>query len=188
MQSGERLSLEQIRAFLEASEEVEFAGRNREEVYGWVEETLRQQNYGELGRADRGLVRRYLQKMTGLSRAQITRLITQYQQGEPVRPKPYRRRRFATRYTRADIELLAQVDEAHETLSGPATQKILQRECYPHLPAAASGLSTDPAGVGGDRRAATPAAGGAPGISAGGHGTSRGPGRSQRGVSHQRRG
>jgi transposase InsO family protein len=130
MQSGERLSLEQIRAFLEASEEVEFAGRNREEVYGWVEETLRQQNYGELGRADRGLVRRYLQKMTGLSRAQITRLITQYQQGEPVRPKPYRRRRFATRYTRADIELLAQVDEAHETLSGPATQKILQRECY----------------------------------------------------------
>ena len=30
----------------------------------------------------------------------------------------------------ADIELLAGVDEAHETLSGPATQKILHREFY----------------------------------------------------------
>jgi len=36
MQIGERLSLEQIQAFLEASEEVEFQGRRREEVHGWV--------------------------------------------------------------------------------------------------------------------------------------------------------
>jgi hypothetical protein len=28
----------------------------------------------------------------------------------------------------ADIELLAQVDEAHESLSGPATRRILERE------------------------------------------------------------
>jgi transposase InsO family protein len=40
----------------------------------------------------------------------------------------YRRHRFPQRYTRVDVELLAAVDEAHETLSGPATQKILQRE------------------------------------------------------------
>lgn len=130
MQAEERLSLEQVRAFLEASDAVVFAGLNREEVYSWVEQTLRQQGYSDLGRGDRGLVRRYLQKMTGLSRAQITRLISQYRQGEPVQPKRYRRHRFPARYTRADIELLAQVDEAHETLSGPATQKILQRECY----------------------------------------------------------
>lgn len=31
-------------------------------------------------------------------------------------------------FTRADIELLAEVDEAHERLSGPATKKILERE------------------------------------------------------------
>ena len=55
----------------------------------------------------------------------MTRLIRQYQSGSEVKPKRYRRHRFPTRYTRADIELLAEVDEAHETLSGPATQKIL---------------------------------------------------------------
>jgi hypothetical protein len=124
------VSLEQIRAFLEASDEVHFEAQDREAVYGWVERMLREQNWGELGRASRGLVRRYLKKRTGLSRAQIPRLIKLYAVGEVVKPRPYRRHRFASRYSRADIELLASVDEAHETLSGPARQKILQREFH----------------------------------------------------------
>jgi len=127
MQAAEKLSLEQIRAFLEASGEVGFEGRNRAEVYGWVNQALCQQRYEELKRSERGLVRRYLEKMTGLSRAQITRLITLYLRGEEVKPQVYRRRRFPQKYTRADVGLLAEVDEAHQTLSGPATQKILQR-------------------------------------------------------------
>jgi transposase InsO family protein len=129
VESKQELSLEGMRAFLKA-DEIAFAGEKREEIYGWVDQTLRQQRYQELGRAGRGLVRSYIRKMTGLSRAQVTRLISRYLAGEPVKPKPYRRRRFPTLYTRADTELLASVDEAHETLSGPATQKILQRECY----------------------------------------------------------
>jgi transposase InsO family protein len=44
----------------------------------------------------------------------------------------YRRHRFAQRYTAADVELLARVDEAHETLSGPATRRILEREYQPY--------------------------------------------------------
>jgi hypothetical protein len=130
MQAAEKLSLEQIRAFLAASDEVGFEGRNRAEVYGWVNQALCQQRYEELNRSGRGLVRRYLEKMTGLSRAQITRLITLYSRGEEVKPRAYRRRRFPQRYTRKDIALLAEVDEAHQTLSGPATQKILQRAYY----------------------------------------------------------
>jgi hypothetical protein len=68
--------------------------------------------------------------MTGLGRAQITRLVTMYQSGEEVKPRPYRRRRFARRYTREDIELLAAVDEAHGVVSGPATRQLLQRAQY----------------------------------------------------------
>ena len=45
-----------------------------------------------------------------------------------MRPTVYRRRRFPGLYTRADIELLASVEEANETLSGPATRRILERE------------------------------------------------------------
>jgi len=40
----------------------------------------------------------------------------------------YVRHRFEPRYTPADTELLASIDEAHETLSGPATRAILKRE------------------------------------------------------------
>jgi transposase InsO family protein len=66
--------------------------------------------------------------MTGLSRAQVTRLVGGYLATGQVRMKTSHRHRFPTRYTRADIELLAQVDEAHESLSGPATRRILERE------------------------------------------------------------
>jgi len=130
MEDGEKLSLEQIRAFLEASEEVRFQAQDRGELYGWVERTLRQQNYAQLARQAKGLVRRYVAKMKGLSRAQSTRLIHTDQQGQEVKPRAYGRRRFPQRYTAADIELLAGVDAAHETLSGPATRKILQREFH----------------------------------------------------------
>jgi transposase InsO family protein len=91
---------------------------------------LRGQRYQELKRSGRGLVRRYVEKMTGLSRAQVTRLITLFLSGEEVRAKNYRRRCFARRYTREDVELLAVVDEAHNCLSGPATQKLLYRACH----------------------------------------------------------
>ena len=78
MHEAEKLSLDQIEAFLNASQEIRFEGENREQIYGWVEQVLRQQHYPKQGRKARGLVRRYLEKMTGLSRAQVTRLIARY--------------------------------------------------------------------------------------------------------------
>lgn len=124
----EKLSLQQIEQFLLAAKEVRFEASQREEIYGWVERLLCQQEYMGQGRRARGLLRRYLSKMTGLSRAQLTRLVGRYLATGRVRIKTSHRHRFPTRYTRADIELLAQVDEAHETLSGPATRRIFERE------------------------------------------------------------
>ena len=61
--------------------------------------------------------------MTGLSRPQVTRLIGRYLENGIVPERSYRRNRFAVQYRASDVELLAAVDEAHDTLSGPATQK-----------------------------------------------------------------
>src|ERR1035437_538870 len=66
MKNGERLSLEQIGGFLAASEEFRFEANNREEVYGWVTRTLVEQEYGGQKREAKGLLRRYVGKMTGL--------------------------------------------------------------------------------------------------------------------------
>jgi hypothetical protein len=128
MQGGEKLSLEQIRALLGASQEVRFAGHSREEIYAWVGKTLREHDYAKQGREGKGLLRSYLAKMTGQSRAQVTRLIGKYVASGEVRTTVYRRHRFPTRYTRIDAACLASVDEAHDTMSGPATRKILERE------------------------------------------------------------
>jgi transposase InsO family protein len=124
---AEKLNLEQIEAFLKASEGIRFEGESRQQVYSWVEQVLRQHQYAQQGRAARGLLRRYVEKMTGLSRAQVTRLIARYRAHGKLQPIGYRRHRFPQRYTRADVELLAAVDAAHESLSGPATRRILQR-------------------------------------------------------------
>jgi hypothetical protein len=128
MDDSGRMSLEGMRAFLAASEAVQFAGQKREEIYSWVERTLKEQDYTRLRRPEKGLVRRYVGKMTGLSRAQVSRLIRSYGDKGTVRAQPYQRHRFAARYTVADIELLAYVDRMHSALSGPATQRILERE------------------------------------------------------------
>lgn len=124
----EKLSLQQIEKFLAAAKEVRFEASERKQVYGWIERLLCEQEYARQGRRARGLLRRYIAKMTGLSRAQLTRLVARYVATGQVQVKSSRRHCFPQRYTRADIELLAQVDEAHEGLSGPATRRILERE------------------------------------------------------------
>ncbi len=50
-----------------------------------------------------------------------------------IEEKRYSRRRFPSVYTRADIGLLAEVDEAHETLSGPAIGQRWAKDSYPNL-------------------------------------------------------
>ena len=128
MHESEQLSLDQIQQFLKASQGIRFEGKTQEQIYGWVEKVLVHHHYLKQGRRARGLLRRYLEKMTGLSRAQVTRLIERYGKTGKVAVTVYRRHRFPQRYTAADVELLARVDEAHETLSGPATRRILELE------------------------------------------------------------
>jgi hypothetical protein len=89
---------------------------------------LQNQRYAELGREQRGIVRRFLTKVTGRSRAQITRLISQWMEVRTIEPKRSARRRFPTRYTDEDAKLLAGVDALHEELAGPAVKRILRRE------------------------------------------------------------
>jgi transposase InsO family protein len=130
MKEVEGLSLEEIRAFLEGSESVQFEAKDRTGLYEWVTRTLQEQHYDRIPRPGKGVVRRYIAKMTGLSRAQVTRLIGQYTEGGEVKVRRARRHKFRARYSNADIERLVVVDAAHDTLSGPATQKILYREFH----------------------------------------------------------
>ena len=96
MDDSEATSLGQLRAFLAASGEVRFAGQRREEVYAWTERTLLRHEYAGLVRAEKGVVREYVAHMTGLSRAQVTRLIASYAESGHIKAATYQRRKFAT--------------------------------------------------------------------------------------------
>ncbi len=54
-------------------------GMQKQEKIEWMQDTLAQFRYPVLNRADKGLVREYLQHMTGYSRAQIARYISDAQ-------------------------------------------------------------------------------------------------------------
>ena len=67
---------------------MKFLLRGRQALYGFLERVLAQQHYGRLARPERGVVRRYLQKLTGVSRAQVTRLIGRWLEKREIQPLP----------------------------------------------------------------------------------------------------
>jgi transposase InsO family protein len=127
--NDERLqTLDQVKSFIEGIQTVEFRGLNAHEKYVWIEEVLKRFRYPKLQKEGKGLIKSYLLKLTGYSRAQLTRLIRLYLQSGKVQPAKYQRYRFPQRYSAEDVALLAKTDELHGWLSGPATKKILERE------------------------------------------------------------
>jgi transposase InsO family protein len=121
-------TIEQVRQFLEGSEAVEFRGLTAQERYYWIEEVLIRFKYHHLKRAEKGVIRQYTQKVTGYSRAHVSRLIAEYKRTGHLKKTEYRRHRFPRKYTPSEVGLLARTDELHEWLSGPATKKIMERE------------------------------------------------------------
>ena len=132
MQHAEHLTLAQMREFLSASSSLSFAGAGRRQIYALIERVLRTQKYLGLTKKDKGIGRRYLVKISGLSVAQITRLIARWRDCGGIQQRVSRRHRFPARYTPGDIQLLAKVDGTHEGLSAPAVRRILQREFEVH--------------------------------------------------------
>ena len=119
-----------MRRLLGGSGEVAFQGQGRKEIYAWIQAILVHRKYAECGRRDKGVIRRFLGKMSGLSVPQITRLIRQHVRQGGIAMRPGKRRSFPVKYTAEDVHLLAEVDRAHQRLSGPATRCILRRELH----------------------------------------------------------
>ena len=128
MDDSKITTLEQIQAILNGPPGIDFKGLRRDELYRWIHSVLKRFDYATLPKRSKGLVRAYIRRLSGFSRAQITRLIARDLHDGVIAPKSGRRNRFPSTYTPADKELLAQTDNAHGRLSGPATRMILQRQ------------------------------------------------------------
>ncbi|HYN62968.1 MAG TPA: transposase family protein [Candidatus Limnocylindrales bacterium] len=130
MNEAQVRTLEQVRQVLEGPQSLEFRRTEDDQGrYAWIECVLRRFDYRQLPRAHRGPVLGYLQRLSGYSRAQVTRLVSRWDAGKRL-VKDYRapEHAFARRYTPADVALLAAVDQAMNTMSGPATACVLRRQ------------------------------------------------------------
>lgn len=127
----EDLNLRDIKAvkeFLEKTEDVNFEKRNRDDAYEWIKETLRKFDYLILRKKDRTVVKKYIEKMTGYSRKQVTNLIAKFRETGEIKCKEYERHKFERKYTDRDIRLLAETMEIHDYPNGAAVKRNLQRE------------------------------------------------------------
>ncbi|MCK4600044.1 hypothetical protein KAU37_09540, partial [Candidatus Bipolaricaulota bacterium] len=88
------MRIDELKAFLASSDVLTFKGNSREETYAWIERTLRTYSYFSRPRSEKGLIRSYMQKMTGMSASQLTRLINQFRRTRQVRVYIYKRRGF----------------------------------------------------------------------------------------------
>lgn len=127
MEGSDRLNVEQMSSFLAVSGELAMEARTGETARKIVAEVLLAQRYSKQPKAAKGIIRRYLMRVTGYGRAQIARLIREYAEAGELKQRTAQRRRFPKRYTPVDIELLASVDTAHQGLSGAAVRRLLQR-------------------------------------------------------------
>ena len=120
-------TIAELRNFLKSSTLLSFKGQKRSEIYEWVEDTIIKFDYHDLGKKDKGIIKQYLEKITGLSRAQITRLIKKQRKTGRVMIESCSRHTFSTKYSDQDIWLLATTDELHDFPNGVMIKKILGR-------------------------------------------------------------
>ncbi len=130
MNEAQVRTLEQVRQVLAGTQAMEFQQADNDEGrYAWIGAVLQRFDYRGLVRADRGPVLAYLQRLSGYSRAQITRLVSRWDAGRPL-VKNYGppRLQFARLYAPVDVAMLVDVDRAMGTLSGPAAACVLRRQ------------------------------------------------------------
>ena len=121
-------AIEALEGFLQGNQAVAFSVLgNKPERYQFIRKTLVKFDYMTLSRKDKGVVIRYLVKMTEYSRQQLTRLIKKYTETGKINWAPCRSNGFTKKYTDTDIVLLAKTDQLHDTPCGHAVKKLCER-------------------------------------------------------------
>jgi hypothetical protein len=127
MDDSQVTTLEQIQRVLGSSKALTFRGASRVERYAWIDGVLDRFSYFSLAKKAKGSVKAYLSRMSGISRAQVTRLTAKKLLAGSIKPSYEGCHRIAAKYSVLDHELLAATDNLHGRMSGPATKRLLER-------------------------------------------------------------
>ena len=121
-------TLEQIEEFLSGTQPVAFGiASTKQERYDWLQKTLVKWRYQSRNCHERGLLMRFMARISGYSPAQLKRLIKQQRDTGTVTHRLARRNGFKRQYTDADVRLLARIGNLHGTPSGGVSKKLCER-------------------------------------------------------------
>jgi len=121
MKLDDLTTIAQLTDFLPDTQAVAFSViDDKDACYRWVQRELVRLRYLTLPRTDKGVVMRYLMKVSGYSRQQLTRLVAQYRRTSRLQRRQRTVASFIRQYTAKDIRLLAAMDERQDTPCEPA--------------------------------------------------------------------
>ena len=116
-----------VKRFLKESEMLEFKRRTQSEAYAWIKQILERFEYFSQVKKNKTVIKKYIKKMTGYSRAQITRLAVKYRETGDLKKTEYERHKFERKYNSSDIRVLAKTSELHDHPNGAAVKINLKR-------------------------------------------------------------
>jgi hypothetical protein len=131
MDDSRIVKIQDIKEFLKLDSSFNFTVDSKKEKYKWIEEVLRKFGYLRLKkRKERIVVRKYIHRVTKISKSQLTRLIKRFKERRRLLPSygTLRKNGFPVKYYPKDISLLIETDTAHRCINGQAIKSILKRE------------------------------------------------------------
>jgi len=132
----DKLTIEQMELFLAGSQPIAFSvADTKDERYKFVDGVLKRYAYSQLKRHDKSIVIQFLEKVSGYSRQQVTRMIQRYLETGSVRRYQKTCNGFNRIYSPEDIQLLAHLDQRHDTPNGLMVKKLCERayHCFDEL-------------------------------------------------------
>ena len=121
-------TIESLENFLQGSQTIAYSvPGDKTERYQFINKTLVKFSYITCSKRDKGVIKRFILKISGYSRPQLTRLIRQYTQSGHIKWQPCRSNGFACQYTEQDVSLLVKMDQQHDTPCGQAVKKLCER-------------------------------------------------------------
>jgi transposase len=128
MKLNELTTIKQLAQFLDGTQPVIFKLNTiKTQRYQWIQQELVRFRYLKLTKPDKGVLIRYLIKVSCYSRQQLTRLIKQYRDTGYIKYFPTTTSGFKGKYSKSDIRLLAKMDERYDSPCGNTIKKLCER-------------------------------------------------------------
>jgi hypothetical protein len=120
------VSVEQVRELVKLGRSARFNSCNKEERCEWIGTTLAKLRYFGERKKNRSIIKEYIVAMTGYSPSMVDKMIARKKKTGRVFLLPKARNGFPAFYTKADVELLAEVNNLYLGQNGYALKKTCE--------------------------------------------------------------